>query len=84
MKGQQKTDLSVYDSKKSDEEKIQKDGSWVPCRICEEIFHRVTLTDRFCKACGHAFCEGQHGRLANNIGKCVKCDSRAGGPEREK
>jgi hypothetical protein len=59
----------------SDKEKIEG-GSWVLCRICEVIFHRVTPTDRYCADCGDAFCEGNHGTFATGRGKCVRCDGR--------
>lgn len=48
----------------------------VPCRICQEMFGRVTLTINYCNTCGCAFCNGVHGIfsiLAGQPGRCVIC-----------
>jgi hypothetical protein len=67
------TDLSDFDG--DDKRKIDN-GAWVPCRICETIFHRLTFTDRYCSDCKRGFCEGNHGTFAPGRGKCVQCDGR--------
>lgn len=68
-------DMRPWNDGGSDQEKIEND-TWVPCRICERIFHRVTLTDRYCGDCGNGFCEGNHGTFALGRGKGVRCDGR--------
>ena len=48
----------------------------VPCRICQEMFGKVTLTIHFCPNCGRAFCNGVHGRFhpaAAGATSCVLC-----------
>ncbi len=67
------TDLSEFDG---DDQKKIAGGAWVPCRTCEKVFHRVTLTDRYCAACKQGFCEGNHGTFATGRGTCVHCDGR--------
>jgi hypothetical protein len=77
--GQKVFDLSNYNEKYSDEQKIYS-GTWVPCRICKQIFLRVRLTLRFCRTCGRAFCEGEHGSFTGRgPGVCVRCYKTRGG-----
>ena len=76
-------DLRKYADGGTDEAKIKgtdtKPGAWVPCRICEDIFARLTLTARFCATCHRGFCEGQHGNFTGGgRGVCVRCLNRQG------
>jgi hypothetical protein len=66
------SDLSAYDEANTDEAKIEG-HVWVPCRLCAKAFQRVRLTRRYCGSCKRAFCEGEHGSLANGLGLCVRC-----------
>lgn len=71
-------DYDAFDPLNTDKAKIQGDA-WVPCRICWDIFMRLTLTSRYCASCERAFCEGNHGNFAGGTtGVCVRCFRRAG------
>jgi len=66
-------DHSAFDG--DDKKKIES-GQAVPCRTCEEVFGRETITFRYCMHCKMAFCEGVHGsysRVGKAIGVCVTC-----------
>jgi hypothetical protein len=69
-------DYGWWDQNDTDDRKIGR-KTVLPCRICQEQFARVTLTFRYCKDCGCAFCEGVHGSLATvahqQVGRCVLC-----------
>ncbi len=56
----------------TDKELIEA-GEWVPCRICEDTFHRKRETRRYCANCMNAVCEGEHGNFAYNRFTCVIC-----------
>ncbi len=77
MSEKYKVDLSAYDSKHNDRQKIEE-GSAVPCRICENVFRRIRLTWRYCADCNQGFCEGEHGTFARGgRGSCVQCGPHA-------
>lgn len=66
-------DLAAYDTVNHDRSKIEA-GFWVPCRLCENAFRRLRLTKRYCAACNHGFCDGEHGNFApGQRGRCVQC-----------
>jgi hypothetical protein len=68
----------AYDESHTDEAKI-KQGIWIPCRICYQIFNRIRLTARYCGTCSRGFCEGEHGSFAGRgPGVCVRCLAAAG------
>jgi hypothetical protein len=70
-------DLSAYDDDNNDELKIAE-GIGVPCRICDSVFRRIRVTWRYCAACHHGFCEGEHGSFARGgRGTCVQCGPHA-------
>jgi hypothetical protein len=52
-------------------------GQWVDCWVCEDIFHRLRKTSRYCRLCGRGFCEGEHGICAAGKCTCVICIVRA-------
>ncbi len=60
-------------------ELIETHWKWVPCYICQNAFGRIRLTKRYCNQCGHAFCDGEHGRFqtrgSHTTGICIKCFS---------
>jgi hypothetical protein len=67
-------DVSEFEESKTDQDKILNDGAWVPCRICWEMFLRLTLTARYCNDCKRAFCESEHGSFTGRGGGiCVRC-----------
>ena len=69
-----KCDLSAFDPKHTDKAKVLQDETWVPCRICREMFAKICLTVRFCGNCERAFCEGEHGSfVGRGVGVCVRC-----------
>lgn len=71
----EKVDHSPFGEGGDDQQKIDN-GHAVPCRICEEMFGRETITFRYCMHCKKAFCEGVHGsysRIGKAIGVCVAC-----------
>jgi hypothetical protein len=47
--------------------------NYKPCVLCKSAFGRIRLTNRYCYDCGNAFCDGEHGNFAKNVGKCVIC-----------
>jgi hypothetical protein len=68
------SDLGDYDRKNTDKDKIQKDATWLPCRICKVVYLRVRLTARYCNTCERAFCEGEHGSFGGGgPGVCIRC-----------
>jgi hypothetical protein len=72
--GAHKVDIGYYDLRRDDQLKIADDATWVPYRICQELFFRVRLTSRYCNICKRAFCEGEHGSFARRgPGVCVQC-----------
>jgi hypothetical protein len=75
-----KTDLEEFNPSHNDKAKIT-DETWVPCRICQEVFLRIRLTARFCNTCSRAFCEGEHGNFAGRgPAVCVQCHRPATRP----
>ena len=60
-------------AEKTDKERIDNDGEWVNCWICEKVFRRRRETLRYCAGCERGFCEGEHGSFAYSHGKCVVC-----------
>lgn len=72
------SDLGDYDPQNTDEDKILKAQTWVPCRICKEIYLRVRLTARYCNDCKRGFCESEHGSfIGRGGGVCVRCYRKA-------
>jgi hypothetical protein len=68
-------DHTEFDRNNDDKTKIDG-GSGVPCRICEAMFGRETLTFRYCAQCKRGFCEGVHGsysQIGKAVGICVVC-----------
>jgi hypothetical protein len=43
----------AFDPQKTDKVKIDA-GAWVPCRICWDVFMRLSLTARYCANCERA------------------------------
>lgn len=67
-------DLSE-DPARSDKEKIENEGLWVPCRFCLVIFRRIRFTKRYCRDCEKGACEGEHLTFYDRRGAvCVKCN----------
>lgn len=60
-------DFSAFDKTRPDQDKIELDHLWVPCRLCAKAFQRMRLTRRYCAKCEHAFCEGEHGSFAKGL-----------------
>lgn len=65
--------LGPFDENEPDS---KKKVSWVPCRICREIFNRIRLTELYCKDCERCFCS-EHGTFKSGHGKCVRCYTKA-------
>ena len=65
-------DYGPFDKANDDRTKISA-GVAVPCRLCENAFRRLRLTMRYCNDCQHGFCDGEHGNLVFNRGRCVQC-----------
>jgi len=60
--------LADFDPADTDEAKIKR-TIWVPCRICWRLFERLRLTARYCHQCHEGFCEGEHGRFDERLGR---------------
>jgi len=72
-------DVSAFDPQRTDKIKILEDKTWVPCRLCRQIFWRIRLTGRYCHICERGFCEGEHGSFAGReMAVCVRCYKAAG------
>lgn len=80
-----KIDLLPFDKNKPDDVKIDE-GYWVPCRICQNAFRRITLTRTYCNSCKVGFCNGNHGNFQTTKigqsgykvqGRCVQCGPKA-------
>jgi hypothetical protein len=70
-------DHELFNPENTDKAKINS-GSWVPCRICWDVFGRLNLTARYCDSCERGFCEGNHGNFTGGrAGVCVRCFSRS-------
>jgi hypothetical protein len=64
-------DLSDFDAGERDDVKIGR-GVYVPCRICQEMFSRIRLTQMYCDTCKMGVCSGEHGQWTDG-GKHVLC-----------
>lgn len=71
----QNVDLSPFDESEKDDVKIGDNKTYVPCRVCQQGFSRIRLTQLYCFFCKEAFCEGEHGAWfgKGNHAQCVKC-----------
>ena len=68
-------DAGPFDASRKDDAKIN-DGFAVPCRLCQDAFHRVRLTQTYCFHCKKGICD-EHGRwTGRNNPMCVVCGSR--------
>lgn len=75
--------MSNWDSNNNDQEKIGAFKHYVPCRLCQEMFHRIRLTQYFCGTCKRGICEGEHGmwygKGARGVPQCVYCWAKENG-----
>lgn len=68
-------DIGAFDNERKDDVKIGANERYVPCRICQEMFNRIRLTQLYCYECKRAVCNGEHGQwfVKGNHVLCVRC-----------
>ncbi len=61
-----------YDNSDTDETKIRRHIP-VPCRTCEAVLRKLTVTLYYCATCHQGFCN-EHGNFAGpGRGRCIHC-----------
>lgn len=77
------TTFEAFDPTRTDDVEIGDFVAHVPCRICQEMFREIRLTQHYCGTCKRGFCHDHgmwYGAGNRQTPQCVVCWGKSNQP----